>query len=300
MAAPAPVLTVTQADGVVTTEWTSTNQKAFKISVTKVRNGRLESEPTYGTERWNGHFQDHIRRTGDPQAHLIYSADADIVIWDGIGEASGTICNGTWEIRMYYINQDDERSPTVSQRITVSGVPCPGEPASDDEVEQGELPAPVLSLPSAQGIGQQPSRYQCGTDLDGTRCQRKPNTRRVFTGRRMWTTTTNLWRGARPVYGSIREESQRDDPVRSHWVPGGRKSITFSDTSPNGNARICDGSYVARVRYRGRAGRPVSRREHTLCGIRVWAVRNRNLPRTNLTRPGYRTRNRRDYPFGAG
>ena len=150
MAAPPPVLTVTQADGIVTTEWTSTNQKAFKISVTRVRNGRLEPEPTYGTERYNGHFQDHIDETGDPQAHLITS-DGDFVIWDGQGEASGTICNGTWEIRMYYIDQDDERSPTVSRRITVRNVPCPAEPAADDEEEQGELPAPTLSLPAARG-----------------------------------------------------------------------------------------------------------------------------------------------------
>ena len=249
MVATAPVLTVTQADGIVTTEWTSVNQKAFKISVTRVRGGRLEAEPTYGTERWNGHFADHIRRTGDPQAHLIYSDTADIVIWDGLGEASGTICNGTWEIRLYYINQNDERSATVSERITVSGVPCPGEPATDDETEQGELPAPVLSLPSALGT----NNSHPGINVVLTWTVPGGNTQAEYKASIYRAQDVNSLNepldGVKPVYGSIREESQRDDPVRSHWVPGGTKSITFSDTSPNGNAQICSGAYVARVRY---------------------------------------------------
>ena len=51
------------------------------------------------------------------------------------------------------------------------------------------------------------------------------------------------------MYGSIKAENQRNDPVRSHWVPGGNKSVTFSDDSPTANQQICTGSYVARVRY---------------------------------------------------
>ena len=145
-----PHLTATfdATTGLVTTTWTSTDQRDFKISFTRTA-PRRETEPSYGTERYKGQFQDSVD-DGDPQAHLVHGVgpELDELVWDGDGETSGTICTGTWRVAMYYINSRDERSSTAVTSVTVSGVPCAGEtPDEEDEDEPAVVPAPPSPHP---------------------------------------------------------------------------------------------------------------------------------------------------------
>ena len=262
MAAVAPTLTATfdSTTGLVTTTWTSTDQRDIKISFTRTA-PRRETEPSYGTERYKGQFQDSVD-AGDPQAHLVHGIgpELDELVWDGDGETSGTICTGTWRVAMYYINTRNERSSTATTSVTVSGVPCAGETEDEeDEDEPAVVAAPTITSPTdtAPGVHQ----VFNGTNVlltwtvpsDQVQTEYKaavyrnvdinPNTNEPIND------------SVRPLYGSIRTEDHRDHSIRSHWVVGGETRITFSDTSYNANAQIPTGTYVVRLRYRNQLGR---------------------------------------------
>ena len=57
------------------------------------------------------------------------------------------------------------------------------------------------------------------------------------------------------IAGTIRVEAHRNDPNRAHYAIGGIRRVTFSNTSPNANQQICNGSYLARLRYKDANGR---------------------------------------------
>ena len=252
MVATPPTLTATfdSNTGLVTTSWTATDQRDFKISVTR-NLPRREREPSYGTERYKGQFQASVD-AGDPQAHLIHDQGSlrDLV-WDGGGETSGTICNGTWRVRMYYINTAGERSSTVEDTVRVFGVPCPGEEDDDDDDRPpGELPAPVLTSPTAGRQFNNQNVLVSWTVPSGyAQASYKVSVYRADQVNSQNEPLPSVGTADVP-YGTIRELSHRTPWTGSHYANGGDTSVTFSDTSPNGNAQICTGSYVVRVRYR--------------------------------------------------
>lgn len=250
MAAVAPVLTARVQSGYLVTSWTSTNQHAFKVSITKVVGGRLEDEPSYGTEARKGQFASELERDGTPQAHLITGSSEQRIRWDGRRYSSGRVCNGDYEVRMYYINDQGERSTTDSARVRVDGYQCTDPSVGTLDNRDGELPAPTITMPTeGQTINASNVLLVWTIPDDYAQVEYKAA---VYPEDRIDPETNNTL--GPPLYGTIRSEAHRDSHIRAHWAVGGTDRATFSDTSNNANNQICDGDYVVRLRYRDGLG----------------------------------------------
>ena len=253
MVAPAVTLTAVVENGLVVTRWTgAVNQRDFKVSVTRMPHtcgGR--KTPTYGTEHFKGQF---LRQ---PQAHLIQGSDLDELTWDGEAETSGKVCNGHWRFCMYYIDDTGDRSPTASAELRVNTIPCPSDtedetPTEDDQIT-GELPAPPNFA-----IGQ----ASPGTNVVATWDEPpSPHHQAEFKLAIYDLATTTVDENNVPqcqdcaIAGTIRTEAHRNDPNRAHYAIGGTRRVTFSDTSPTTNQQLCNGNYLARLRYKDANGR---------------------------------------------
>ena len=241
MVAALPTLTATfdPNTGLVTTELDAVNQQHYKISFTR----QGDTEPSYGTERWKGQFAS----TRDPQAHLIYNSAEDELVWNGEGVTSGRICNGTYRVAAYFINTMNERSPTATTSVTVSGVPCSDTGEDPDDRVQGELPAPTITQPTADATINAQNVVLAWTRPAGqVQAEYKAAVYREVD----CSPTGVPLPGVQAIAGTIRTETQRDDSNRAHWAVGTDDRITFSDTSRNANQAITNGTYWARVRYR--------------------------------------------------
>lgn len=234
MAAVAPVLTLTQVGGFLITRWTSTDQVEAKIAI--YRGGSRGQRPDYGTVRYRGQS---LQATG---AHLIPAINLSRLRWDGNVPTSGRLSNGTYEVRIYYINEDGERSATVSGTITISGV---GGGASR---ERYPLDPAMFTSPTFNQVFNNTNVVVSWNAITGQAGYKVSIYRDDDVD-----DNYEPYPGVSPVYGTIRP-GLRNDPVRSHWAVGSANSVTFSDTSSNANAQIADGNWVARMRWRNSVG----------------------------------------------
>ena len=303
---PAPVVTVTQTDGVITTEWTYTDQKSFKVAIVNENRGR-HGEPGYGTERFKGQFsRGGEHDPGNLQAHWIGEQRDDptdvrngrniqSIRWTGAGVSSDRICTGTWIVIVRCRNNAGTEDLTTvvmgnaqraARTISADDWPCSPSRFDEDDREGAELPQPTLTADTTARVSGRPNFADTATTEAAQRftfsapAGQNPSgwklsiyERRDVGGPPHYEPldSETAGRDIRAIGGSWRSTEPRSG---SHWIYSGARnlsSLTFLDAvtaATRTTERLCNGVYVARVRYQT-AGRRNARGDPPLSAARA-------------------------------
>ena len=222
--------------------WSHPSQRGFKIAV--YRGSSRGQPPEYGTIRPDA-------RDLAGGAHTVWNRNTRSVTFRDRLPTSGRVCNGTYEVRMYVVDDTDglrSNEPSLSERAAISGVPC------SSAVPRYTQPAPRLSSPTRNQVFQGTNVYVAWTiPSPGSQSRIKISIYRAVD----ILDNGEPRPGVTPRWGTS-TFAQLSASSRSHWITYGERNITFryslSTVAATTNGAIPVGLWVLRMRYENSVG----------------------------------------------